>query len=87
MSYCAGVYWIQIECGILFEGRDGNLKELTATAWTLEPLFSSREGMYRTPTLASSPPTGSILFGEGRVGTKGRNLEPADNSLIFSCAT
>lgn len=35
MSYCAGVYWIQIECGILFEGRDGNLKELTATVWTL----------------------------------------------------
>lgn len=84
--YCAGVCWIQIKCRILFQGRDENLMELTLTVWPLESLFSSREGMYRTLALASSPSTGSTVLEEGRVGTKEGNREPADNSLIFMCA-
>lgn len=84
--YCAGVCWIRIKCGILFQGRDGEGEGTDPNNLDRGvSLFSTTaDRMYRTLALTSSLRQAALL-GEEK-GPWRREGEPADNSLIFMCA-
>lgn len=81
--YWAGVRWIRIKCGVLFQGHDGTRKETNSDNLDCGVSFLQPSWYLQRKTGPPKQPPDRAALRWKRKGPGRMKREPADNSPVF----